>query len=441
MAKLLVFETVTDGGFGKMLKLEEGALLELGRWEHVLGRKASERASGSTSPLPPAIPEEASPSASADGGLASQAGRNQHQHNRRRFTHFHFRKRSQNRSVSGPALTVVDAEPQQQQQQDKKDAAKDEAEEGVRVTIRLAALDEQGSELASPNEQVTYLHVVRYGPRPEGGAEDEEDTRPWVVKVVKREATIGPHTFHLHEIYGLTSSTTNNYAPTSALPAVTNSHTYPPDPNALDTQEAAVAPGDEDDPQSECLLCLSAAREVVLLPCRHLVACKDCALNMVEFGAGGNITQAPEPSTGSGAGDAEGGEGGEVGAAVAAGGPAVPAPTITTTTNPRRKRKAKGWFCPVCRQPYTSLLRITTTPPPPASHKQEGGSGPEDGDPSSSTAGTGNATTETGGGILGGMLRPGFLRGLSSFRTGTQPPPAPPAIDVESQAGLGGRGS
>jgi len=37
--------------------------------------------------------------------------------------------------------------------------------------------------------------------------------------------------------------------------------------------------------------------------------------------------------------------------------------------NPRRKRKAKGWFCPVCRQPYTSLLRISTTAPPSTASK------------------------------------------------------------------------
>jgi len=36
---------------------------------------------------------------------------------------------------------------------------------------------------------------------------------------------------------------------------------------------------------------------------------------------------------------------------------------VVVPSNPRRKRKAKGWFCPVCRQPYTSLLRISATPP------------------------------------------------------------------------------
>lgn len=42
----------------------------------------------------------------------------------------------------------------------------------------------------------------------------------------------------------------------------------------------------------------------------------------------------------------------------------VAAPTPAPTTG-RRKKKAKGWQCPVCRLPYTSMLRIAlpTTKP------------------------------------------------------------------------------
>jgi len=72
---------------------------------------------------------------------------------------------------------------------------------------------------------------------------------------------------------------------------------------------------------------------------------------MVEFGAGGNITL-PSESVGGDAAGVPGGEGsatgsgrggvGDTGAPVTAATPA--------TANPRRKKKAKGWFCPVCRQ-------------------------------------------------------------------------------------------
>ncbi len=154
---------------------------------------------------------------------------------------------------------------------------------------------------------------------------------------------LGPHTFHLHEIYGLTSSSTGAPPPTAAHV----SHAYPPDMSTVVTPE-------EEDSQSECLLCLSSAREVVLLPCRHLVACKECALNMVEYGAGGTITTTPEPGTGAAE---EATAGGTTSAEAAAGaGTGTEENTSTapvtglTTLSPRRKRKAKGWFCPVCRR-------------------------------------------------------------------------------------------
>lgn len=125
----------------------------------------------------------------------------------------------------------------------------------------------------------------------------------------------------------------------------------------------------EDDPTSECLLCLSSAREVVLLPCRHLVACKECAVNMVEFGAGGQLVHGDDNA---GTGDNNANPTGETGdgsgtAGTNDGEPSQPstnvAPTPVIRPTTRRKRKAKGWFCPVCRQPYTSLLRISTVAP------------------------------------------------------------------------------
>ncbi|KAK2462386.1 hypothetical protein APHAL10511_005692 [Amanita phalloides] len=398
-ARLLVYEHVTEGGFGKVLKLEDGAMLELGRFEHGRIRpvvRTSTAQSSSRVLLP--VPGEGRPSADSSGEITEivstppeigEVGRP-----RRKFAPFHFGKRApQSRSVAGPALAVVDMgqeDPSGNEQdgvggvggvggasgvgvgasgvgvgaggadegagrvgegRSKKD--KDEGK-GVKVMIRLAALDEMGTELMSPNEQVTYLHIVRFGTKDVGVEEGSvEDMRPWVVKVVKREATIGPHTFQLHEIYGLTLSTSAQAsAPTAALPH--QEHSYPPstplpDPPIL--TPSGVVSGGEEEPQSECLVCLSSPREVVLLPCRHLVACRECALNMVEFGAGGQITQ-PSEDTAATAEGTEGGESGGSGNTTASGGNASNATT-------RRRRKAKGWYCPVCRQPYTSLLRIS----------------------------------------------------------------------------------
>jgi len=50
----------------------------------------------------------------------------------------------------------------------------------------------------------------------------------------------------------------------------------------------------------------------------------------------------------------------------AGGGGVVPEPLTpfqAAAAAGRRKRKAKGWFCPVCRQPYTTLLRISAQAP------------------------------------------------------------------------------
>ncbi|KAG5634159.1 hypothetical protein H0H81_003120 [Sphagnurus paluster] len=424
LSKHLIFESVVDGGFGKLLKLEEGAMLELGRFEHIPVDQSS-----ATNLAPPSTEAgDVSQSATASDATPTTTGPTANARNsRRRFTHLHFRRRSQGHSVTGPALAVVDAEPAAAT--DTK-GSKEEPADGVRVTIRLAALDEQGTELASPNEQVTYLHVVRLGVKAEG--DTDEDARPWVVKVVKREATIGPHTFHLHEIYGLTSSSAHQHS-NNTIPSTANQgHTYPPPA----TPAEATSTG-EDDPSSECLLCLSSPREVVLLPCRHLVACRECALNMVEFGAGGNITQAEEPVV-SGGDAGENAAGTDAAAADSAapadGATATPAPTpAAPTPTTRRKRKAKGWFCPVCRQPYTSLLRITTSPPPPAQEQQGDDKEAVDAAPVAVAPDTNpnEDNTRTGGGILGTS----FLRGLNFNRA-----PAPPG-DVESVAGSGRVGS
>ncbi|KAI0367651.1 hypothetical protein BV20DRAFT_970202 [Pilatotrama ljubarskyi] len=350
-SRLLVFEAVVDGGFGRMLKLEHGAMLELGRFDN---KRAA-------SPTGEAAPAGSSASELEKSPTPEPAAENSHR--RKRFTNFHFRKRSTDRGVAGPALAVVDADVHPPTEgDDKAKEAKDDEDVGVRVTIRLTALDEEGKELPSPNEQVTYLHIVRFGAPPVAvDGVQEEDRRPWVVKVVKREATIGLHTFHLHEIYGLSA---NSNTPSHTAPAPTASldtHTYPP-------ASPPSMPAD-DESLSECLLCLSSPREVVLLPCRHLVACRDCALNMIEFGAGGTIVQNDSETNGAGTeatpaeGAAEPNAEGTAGAPPAEGAPTQAPPIPTVQANPRRKRKAKGWFCPVCRQPYTSLLRITTTPP------------------------------------------------------------------------------
>jgi hypothetical protein len=150
---------------------------------------------------------------------------------------------------------------------------------------------------------------------------------------------IANHTFLLKEIYGLSSASTSD-----------------------STNEASATPNDVVDPYAstpnECIVCLTNARDVVLLPCRHLVVCRECAIGMIEFGAGGKVARREEPAVNvDSAAGASGAAGGATGGDGATGDvPSVPAPA--PTTRERRKRKAKGWFCPVCRQRESRFSRV-----------------------------------------------------------------------------------
>lgn len=409
---LLLYEATVPGGFARKLSLSDGAILELAKLEaaekaHRDAVKAA-NASKDAAAAPPIIPTASS------SNLVETSNRRDH---KRRFTFFrkksHANPTNQTQTqgtaasaapavASGPALAVVDAEAAGQASTletffangaiEKARRMKEQEENagGVKVAICLSARNEDGKAVGGVrNDQVTFLWVMKHGPVPtvdediqeEEGHEGEngarpstepsvstkgrasenekdkaevEDTRPWVVKVVKREARIGPHAFQLHEIYGLTAHSTASEpshptAPTAPAPSTSPTHTYPPAPTMSDVPPMAEHKDEDSDASGECLLCLSSPREVVLLPCRHLVACRECAVNMVEFGAGGTVSQpaaeappattAPPGSAGAESGTANGGNAGE----------AAPS-TPLAATGPRRKRKAKGWFCPVCRQ-------------------------------------------------------------------------------------------
>ena len=154
---------------------------------------------------------------------------------------------------------------------------------------------------------------------------------------------------------------------------------------------------------------------------------------MVEFGAGGNIIQptqaeVPIPAPDGSETVADG--------AVPANGIGAAAAIPNSPTNARRKRKAKGWFCPVCRQrkpscvihfsdaerpcfiAYSSLLRMTTSPPLPI---LEG-----DKEASPSTEAEGSSSHGYSGETRGGLFGTSLLRGLSFTRNH--------ATDVENQA-------
>lgn len=233
MSRMLVFEAVVPGGFGRKLALAEGAILELEKFE-MLVTDAIAASAQSVS-----LPSSSSVVAGANGNSSENV-----QH-KKRLTFFRHNNNKQQRPLAahsrpaaGPALALVDAEsnpmsPPMPNASSSTSAnlaekkAHSEMDEGVKVTIRLVALDEEGREIKPSNEQVTYLHVVRLGIKPtliitvpsapsandatEGAKEEvdneneetAEDTRPWVVRVIKREAIVSTLPYPLCVRYSL----------------------------------------------------------------------------------------------------------------------------------------------------------------------------------------------------------------------------------------------
>ncbi len=185
--RITVYESVFEGGFGRLLKLEDGATVDLGRFENIAAR-GSQATDVDHSPkvdtdLITAEITELPEGASQPNITSAPTSDHQDNARKRRFTALHFRRRSQNHSVSGPALAVVDNDAAATTEIGEREKESPN-EDGVRVVIQLMALDDFGKELSSVNRQSTYLHVVRLGSPITG-----EEHKSWVVKVVKREAT------------------------------------------------------------------------------------------------------------------------------------------------------------------------------------------------------------------------------------------------------------
>ncbi|WVQ80713.1 hypothetical protein IAT38_002818 [Cryptococcus sp. DSM 104549] len=349
----VVYSGLHEGGFNQMFELPREAAMDLSSAINAPPEEAVEDdekegkeapAEGEYPPPPgvPPLPRQPGVPAPVD----AEPDRFQDEQPRRRFGLFGRRNREEDIESQLAQIEMTnqinglnpDAEAAEKEE-------KKEIEQGMRILIKIDGVGPEGEPLKRRNAQLTHILINGTWVADNNASADAGQApgkRVWVVKVARREAVIGAHTFLLKEIYGLSSASTTTTAPA-----------YPPT---------------ADDPYSstpnECIVCLTSPRDVVLLPCRHLVVCRECAVGMVEFGAGGKVARREETETGDGAAGgavtgagAGGGTGGDGAAGGAAGSTQVAGGT-TTTGRERRKKKVKGWYCPVCRQPYTSLLRL-----------------------------------------------------------------------------------
>lgn len=275
--------------------------------------------------------DRSGPAASPDLAVIPELSSGSLEEPRRRGLGGFFNRRREHDVEAQIEMSATNPAPPTEGTQEEKPEEKPEPEHGMRLLIRLEGVGAEGP-LRRRNAQLTHI-LVSGTWAPDASISETAGKRVWVVKVVRREAQIGAHSFLLKEIYGLSSSS-NNSTDTSYPPA--SNDPYASTPN-------------------ECIVCLTSPRDVVLLPCRHLVVCRECAVGMVEFGAGGRVARRDDEeaaTTNPTADTANATAAAAVGAPIP---PPAPAPT-------RRKKKAKGWYCPVCRQPYTSLLRLALAP-------------------------------------------------------------------------------
>ncbi|AFR95059.1 hypothetical protein C343_03149 [Cryptococcus neoformans C23] len=329
----LLYDGLHPGGFGQVFELPKKFAIDLRSAIQVPAEEKEEEGDEGKKGALVAHGDQAEQVQQLDVGTQGQ----QDNQGRRRFGLFRS-----NRGDSG-GLEESQIEMTNQGEGQKEGEVKEEKkpiEQGMRVLIRIDGVGPQGESLKRRNAQLTHILITgTWVSDPNGSENSQSGKRVWVVKVARREAVIGTHTFLLKEIFGLSqASSSPAYPPTSDDP-------YASTPN-------------------ECIVCLTSPRDVVLLPCRHLVVCRECAVGMVEFGAGNRVARREEMDS------AEIGQNGDAfiengtGGGGSSGGnvPQVAGGT-TATGRERRKKKVKGWYCPVCRQPYTSLLRLALPEP------------------------------------------------------------------------------
>ncbi|PWN22496.1 hypothetical protein BCV69DRAFT_145479 [Microstroma glucosiphilum] len=225
------------------------------------------------------------------------------------------------------SLDTATAVPEEETKEQK--IAREKAErETLKLSIVIEGLNESGRPYAQPNLQTTYMRLISLPLRSSApgseGATQQEVKRTWTAQVEGQEAEIGPHRFQLQELYGLSSR------PPPVIPVQT-AEGADGDPAVAGDGGAADLPaatgGDETfaldmdaladgSTGSECLICLSAPTNTLLLPCTHGL-CLDCSVQLKD--------------------------------------------SVKAQRDAERKRgkvPKKKYNCPMCRRGFTSMLHL-----------------------------------------------------------------------------------
>lgn len=188
-----------------------------------------------------------------------------------------------------PVETVV-AVPEEETKEQR--AAREKAErETLKLSIVIEGLNDAGRPYAQPNLQTTYMRLISLPLRSSApsseGVTQQETKRTWTAQVEGQEAEIGPHRFQLQELYGL-SSRPPPVIPVQTAEAADGEAAAAGEAGAADL--AGATAGDETfaldmdaladgSTGSECLICLSAPTNTLLLPCTHGL-CLDCSVQL-----------------------------------------------------------------------------------------------------------------------------------------------------------------
>ena len=122
----------------------------------------------------------------------------------------------------------------------------------------IIAMEAISTQTGAARSQTTFATLERLR------VEDVEGEAPaaasWAIRAIKQKIQVGSSSYELQEIYGIDQARTRSVGSTGS-------------------SNGTGAADDDDDAcgGSECVICMSEAKDTTVLPCRHMCMCSGCA--------------------------------------------------------------------------------------------------------------------------------------------------------------------